>query len=574
MTTAHLQEAASYEHWHRMLFGRFLVERDLLIHPTLGVPISRGDLKELAEEEGFTDEWALVERFAAPGLPAVFKPDDPVLKLELDPHLQARLRALVSALPEEVFTADDSLGWTYQFWRAEEKKAVNNRQVKISADELPAVTQLFTEPYMAKFLLHNTLSAWWGGKVVAAKPDLARDASDEDALRAACALPGVDWDYLRFVRDNEGNGPWRPGAGTFPGWPQHPAEITYLNPYCGSGHFLVEAFGILAALRQEAEGLSPEEAARAVLRDNLHGLEIDGRCVQIAAFNVALAAWRLAGGPVSLPVPHIAWVGAPPPLPKSEFAALTNGDAELQGGLAALHDLFRQAPLLGSLIELTGGDLVDPTRIARLGQNIGSLVEKMRSAEPEQAEGALAARGMADAAAILARQFTLQATNGRHIAPAGGDDDARPGTGRHRVIGKGGTVDHQGHLQRLRRQPQRSTRLRRDVVHRLRRRRRPGRDRCLRRWRCGQHRTEQLLGAIPLRDGGWRRHGRRWTLRVLDNAGVYPLDVFDRRKETAAVHHSSPEKLRLRRVAGNVVSDGLSGVDGARSAIGRRSRMV
>ena len=175
--------------------------------------------------------------------------------------------------------------------------------------------------------------------------------------------------------------------------------------------FLVEAFAILAALRRAEEDLSPEEAACAVLRDNLHGLEIDGRCVQIAAFNVALAAWRLAGGPVNLPIPHIAWVGAPPPLPKAEFIALANGDAELPRGLAALHDMFQQAPLLGSLIELTGGDLIDPTRIARLDQSIAALVEKMRGAEPERAEGALAARGMADAAAMLARRFTLQATN-------------------------------------------------------------------------------------------------------------------------------------------------------------------
>jgi hypothetical protein len=67
--------------------------------------------------------------------------------------------------------------------------------------------------------------------------------------------------------------------------------------------------------------------------------------------------------------------------------------------------------LLGSLIELTGGDLVDSARIARLDQSIAALVEKMRGAEPEGAESALAARGMADAAAILARHFTLQATN-------------------------------------------------------------------------------------------------------------------------------------------------------------------
>ena len=403
MTTARLAEAAAYEHWHRMLFGRFLVERGILLHPALGVPISRGELAELAREEGFADEWALVERFAAPSLPGVFKPDDPVLALELDPYFQRRLRDLVAALPEGVFSADDSLGWTYQFWRAAEKEGVDRSvkegRLKIGAAELPAVTQLFTEPYMVKFLLHNTLGAWWAGKVLAAKSDLARDATDEAALRAACALPRIDWEYLRFVREGDGNGPWRPAAGTFAGWPVRAAELTYCDPCCGSGHFLVEAFAILTTIRQAEEGLSAEEAAGAVLRDNLFGLEIDGRCVQIAAFSLALAAWRSSGGPVLLPVPHVAWAGAPPPLAKAEFVALADGDPELQRGLAALHDLFRQAPLLGSLIEFTGGDLVDPIRIARLDQSISSLVEKMRGAEPEQTESALAARGLADAAA-------------------------------------------------------------------------------------------------------------------------------------------------------------------------------
>jgi hypothetical protein len=63
-------------------------------------------------------------------LPAVFKPEDPVLALELDPYFQTRLRALVTRLPEEVFTADDSLGWTYQFWRVTEKKEVNGETGK------------------------------------------------------------------------------------------------------------------------------------------------------------------------------------------------------------------------------------------------------------------------------------------------------------------------------------------------------------------------------------------------------------------------------------------------------------
>jgi hypothetical protein len=406
----HLVEQTAYVQWHRLLFARFLLELRLLRHPQDGGDLTLLDCREEASALGLPDEWAAAAHYTALLLPGVFPPDDPVEAVSLAPEHARALRQHLLSLDAAIFAADDTLGWTYQFWRSQEKAAINASGGKIGAAELPAVTQLFTEPYMVRFLLHNTLGAWWAGKVLTANPDIARGTPDENALRKACALPGVDWDYLRFVRE-EGGGPWRPAAGTFPGWPQRAAEITYCDPCCGSGHFLVEAFGILAALRRAEEGLAPDEAARAVLRDNLHGLEIDGRCVQIAAFNVALAAWRLAGGPVKLPVPHIAWVGAPPPLPKSEFVALANGDAELRQGLAALHDLFHEAPLLGSLIELTGGDLVDPTRIAHIEQSIAALMERMRGTEPERAEGAIAARGMADAAAILARRFTLQATN-------------------------------------------------------------------------------------------------------------------------------------------------------------------
>jgi len=402
-----LTEAAAYVQWHRLLFARFLLERGLLRDETW-VPLSLADCREEAAMGGGGDEWSVASAHAARLLPGVFPPDDPVESLTLAPEHAKALRDHLRGLDAAIFAADDSLGWTYQFWRAAEKKAVNDSQVKIGAAELPAVTQLFTEPYMVRFLLHNTLGAWWAGKVFSARPELARDAADEASLRAACALPGYAWDYLRFVREGE---VWRSAAGTFPGWPARAAEITLLDPCCGSGHFLTEALAALAALRDAEEGLSPADAVVAALRDNLHGLEIDGRCVQIAAFALALTAWRIGGAETNLPTPHVAWVGAPPPLPKSEFAALANGDADLRRGLEALHDLFAQAPLLGSLIEVTGGDLVNPTRIARIEESIAALVEKMRGAEPERAEGALAARGMADAAAILARRFVLQATN-------------------------------------------------------------------------------------------------------------------------------------------------------------------
>ena len=404
-----LVESAAYAHWHRMLFTRFLAERGLLRNPEYDVPVSLEDCRELAEAEGLTDPWAIAERYAASMLPAAFRVDDPVLALQLDPvHIQ-KLHRLVTGLEAEIFQAEDSLGWTYQFWRAAERDAVNASGVKIGADELPSVTQLFTEPYMVRFLLHNTLGAWWAGKVLAADPALVQTAVDEDALRSACSLPDYRFDLLRFTREGE-SGPWRPAAGIFPGWPREAKAVTVLDPCCGSGHFLTEALAILAALRRAEENLHSDDAVIAVLQENLHGLEIDGRCVQIAAFAVALTAWRI-GGWQTLPLPQIAWVGAPPPLPKKDFVALANGDAELEYALAALHDLFAQAPILGTLLEPSGGDLFETEKLKEIERLLEPLLKKARKAEPESIEGVVAARGMADAASLLHRKYVLLATN-------------------------------------------------------------------------------------------------------------------------------------------------------------------
>src|SRR5690606_30402070 len=88
----------------------------------------------------------------------------------------------------------------------------------------------------------------------------------------------------------ENDGPWRPMGGAFEGWPRTAAELKVLDPCCGSGHFLVAAFELLARLRMREESLGLSAAIDSVLEDNLFGLELDKRCVQIAVFNVAMSA--------------------------------------------------------------------------------------------------------------------------------------------------------------------------------------------------------------------------------------------------------------------------------------------
>lgn len=110
----------AYEHWHRMLFARFLAENQLLIEPSSGVSISLDECEELAVEEG-TDLWGLAAQFAQAMLPQIFRVDNPVLAATLPLEIRQQLQGLVAGLAEEVFTASDSLGWVYQFWQALEK---------------------------------------------------------------------------------------------------------------------------------------------------------------------------------------------------------------------------------------------------------------------------------------------------------------------------------------------------------------------------------------------------------------------------------------------------------------------
>ncbi|MDJ0448833.1 N-6 DNA methylase [Methylocystis sp. JR02] len=434
--TAHLAQECAYEHWHRMLFARFLAETDLLIEPESGVAISLDEVQELAREKR-SDWLPLASEYAERMLPQIFRKDDPVLDIALPPETRSELEDLLKALPKAVFEADDSLGWVYQFWQAEKKDEVNKSEVKIGADELPAVTQLFTEDYMVLFLLHNTLGAWWAGKMLAGNPALAGSAASEDALRAACSVGDVDWTYLRFVRDKAedgAEGPWRPAAGTLDSWPKAAKDITVLDPCMGSGHFLVFALPILVAFRMAEEGLSEREAIDAVLRDNLFGLEIDPRCTQIAAFNLAFAAWKRTGFYV-LPQLNLACSGLAIGVTKAEWLKLaekavtvadpatkrdllgveqnllTHGlEERVKNGLEALYDLFAKAPWLGSLIDprRAGGDIFREG-FDKLEPLLASL---MAAADTDDArEIAVAAQGMAKAAELLGRKFTVVITN-------------------------------------------------------------------------------------------------------------------------------------------------------------------
>jgi hypothetical protein len=405
---ARLVSECAYEQWHRMLFARFLAENALLIEPESGVAISVDEAKELSRERG-VDWIALAGEFAVRMLPQVFRLDDPVLEVPFAPEDRKQLEGLLQSLSPEIFRASDALGWCYQFWQVERKKKVDKARKKIGEEDLSAVTQLFTEDYMVDFLLDNTLGAWHASKVLAANCTLANSARDEAEIRQAVALPGCPWSYLRFSRIGE-NGPWAPAAGTFAGWPTTARQITCLDPCMGSGHFLVGMFDRLVALRMAEETVSQLAAVSAVIRENLFGLELDPRCTQIGAFNLALAAWRRVGH-CSLPAMNLACSGLAPNSREAEWLALAGDDGRLRNGMKELYRLFQNAPTLGSLINPRAGE--GNLLVAAFDELQpllrGAFVQGVDDADAR--ELAVTAHGLARAAEILAGQFTLVATN-------------------------------------------------------------------------------------------------------------------------------------------------------------------
>lgn len=413
-----LVEEVAYEHWHRMLFARFLAENDLLMYPDPDEPvaITLEECEDLAADEGAANGWELAARYAARMLPQIFRLDSPVFQLTLPPEHQQALERLVAGLPLEVFTASDSLGWVYQFWQARKKEQVNQSEVKIGARELPAVTQLFTEPYMVSFLLDNSLGAWWAARQLS-ESDLKR-AENEEELREKAAIPGVPLEYLRFVKQDDGV--WTPAAGTFDAWPEQLADLKTLDPCCGSGHFLVAAFLMLVPMRMERDGLSARDAVDAVLRENLHGLELDQRCVELAAFALALTAWKYPGAEGYRPLPelHLACTGLSVSVAKEEWKQLGLGKHNLTIALDWMHDTFRDAPVLGSLLNPAKADAAKLVKWEELSSTLKQALENEQQGEQGEAqhEAAVVAQGLAKAATLLADQYQWVITNVPYLA--------------------------------------------------------------------------------------------------------------------------------------------------------------
>ena len=240
---------------------------------------------------------------------------------------------MVTDIPEDDWKDQvQIIGWLYQYYNTEPKDKVFadlKKNIKISAQAIPAATQLFTPDWIVRYMVENSLGRLWTEGH--GKPDSADwkyyldEAEQEDSVKAELAKIRAEYKNIQ------------------------PEQIKFLDPCMGSGHILVYAFDVLMDIYTSC-GWSERDAAKSILRHNLYGLDIDRRAYQLAYFSVMMKARQ-----------YNRRIFSPENQPNlANFADVSGVDASMVGGkVRQLAEQFKDADIYGSLMTVKAPDRID-----------------------------------------------------------------------------------------------------------------------------------------------------------------------------------------------------------------------
>ena len=182
---------------------------------------------------------------------------------------------LIHDIPEDDFNIErggqvEIIGWLYQYYNTEPKAAAFAKNGKITKEEIPAVTQLFTPDWIVRYMVENSLGRLW----VEGHPDCGLKENWKYYLEETQQEPEVQAKLAEIRKEYAA---------------LNPEDIKLIDPCMGSGHILVYAFDVLMQIYESA-GYSQRDAAKSILEHNIYGLDIDDRAYQLAYFAVMMKA--------------------------------------------------------------------------------------------------------------------------------------------------------------------------------------------------------------------------------------------------------------------------------------------
>lgn len=252
------------------------------------------------------------------------------------------VRDLVSYISEDDFREQvEIIGWLYQYYISEKKDEVFadlKKNKKITKENIPAATQLFTPDWIVKYMVENSLGRLW----LEGHPNEALQSNWKYYLEEAEQEAEVQAELDRIREESK---------------TLSPEDITVLDPSMGSGHILVYAFDVLYQIYVSA-GYSEREIPRLILEKNLYGLDIDDRAGQLAYFALMMKARSYSrrlfrkvdeNNPIKVNVCSIQESNG---ITKEDIEYFANGDEGLKKDIAYLVEVFTDAKEYGSILEV------------------------------------------------------------------------------------------------------------------------------------------------------------------------------------------------------------------------------
>lgn len=297
---------------------------------------------------------------------------------------------MVAMIPEDDWRDEvQIIGWLYQYYNSEKKDAVFaalKKNVKISKDNIPAATQLFTPDWIVRYMVENSLGRLW----VQGHPAAPIKAEWKYYLEDAAQTQEVE---ARLA-------PLRQSYAALT-----PEQLTCIDPCCGSGHILVYLFDVLMQIYTDY-GYTAREAVESIVQNNLYGLDIDKRAAQLAYFAVMMTARRHDRGFLRHPVqPHVYAIAESNAVDKGAVEVFCNGDAKLTAAVTQILAEMQDAREYGSILATTPQDWTALyARFEELGVNNPDNHSMEKTA-------LLKLQNVVQAAEIMSKQYWVTVTN-------------------------------------------------------------------------------------------------------------------------------------------------------------------
>lgn len=306
------------------------------------------------------------------------------------------VQQMIELIPEEDWKDQvQIIGWLYQYYNSEKKDAVFaalKKNVKITKENIPAATQLFTPDWIVRYMVENSLGRLW----VEGHPNDELKSHWKYYLEEAEQEPAVQTQLVEIRKEYA---------------TLTPDQMKVIDPCSGSGHILAYMFDVLMQI-YESYGYTTRDAVASIVENNLYGLDIDDRAAQLAYFSVMMKACQYDKRFLRRKVqPHVYAIAESNPVDPNTVEYFCHGDAKLKEAMDTIINELHDAKEYGSIITVSQQDW--PLLHARFDEIQNESLMSIYT------DAALELRTMVDVAEALAKKYDAVVTNPPYMGSSG-----------------------------------------------------------------------------------------------------------------------------------------------------------